>query len=68
MLHVHDNGVENLQNSLKIRIKLTNENNHDPKFEHKVSLFLIIILFFLNKLMLPLLLKVKYFIFSVRWF
>jgi len=36
MLNVHDNGVEKLQNSLKIRVKLTNENNHDPKFEHKV--------------------------------
>ena len=36
MLHVRDNGLKKLESSLKIRVKLTNENNHTPKFEHEV--------------------------------
>ena len=40
-LHVSDNGVEKLHNSLKIRVKLINENNHTPKFEHEVKLLFV---------------------------
>ena len=39
-LHVSDNGVEKLHNSLKIRVKLINENNHTPKFEHEVFFYM----------------------------